>query len=431
MRRSVVVILDGLRRDFVAPDLTPNLCRIRQEAEWFPDHRSVVPSVTRVASSCIATGCYPDAHGLEGNALALLEDGRLVVHDAGLPEFFPHRKRVTGRSLDLPTLSERLAPHGGAAVFSNVSPGAAYAQDPDGFGTMYHRAGSHGPGRTPLDPPPVKGGTAGDRHIADRFLETLMSDAPPAHALLWLSEPDLSQHDSGIGSPEHLAALRAADEEAGRVFDAVSELRARGDDVLFIVGSDHGHQTVAGIVDIAAELDRLGFGEALAAGDIAIAPNGTAFLLYASEAARDLVPALAAAVGEQPWAGDVIAADALATVNHTDRRGLALYVSMAASEELNAFGVAGLSHTAKPVTGEGKPAGCGQHGGLGRYEQAPFLMIAGAGFSAGATRNEPTGLVDIAPTILAHLGIAADGMAGRSLASSSPAQLHPERKSHA
>ena len=430
MRRSVVVILDGLRRDFVAPDLTPNLCRLRNEAEWFPEHRSVAPSVTRVASSCIATGCYPDAHGLEGNCLALVEDGRLVVHDVGLPEFFPHRKRVTGRALDRPTLSERLADHGGAVVFSNVSPGAAYAQDPDAHGTVYHRAGSYGPGGRPLDPPPVKGGTEGDRYITDRFMEALAAETPPAHMLLWLSEPDLSQHGAGIGSPEHLAALRAADEEAGRVAEAVRALRDAGDDVLFIVGSDHGHQTVAGIVDIGAELDRLGFGKPLAAGDIAIAPNGTAFLLYASRAARDLVPALAAAIGGEPWAGTVRAGEDLAAVNHTGRRGLALYVSMAASDEPNAFGVPGLSHTAKPAIGEGKPAGCGQHGGLGRYEQSPFLMIAGAGFAAGATRNEPTGLVDLAPTILAHLGVAADGMAGRSLASSSPAQLHPERKSH-
>jgi hypothetical protein len=36
-------------------------------------------------------------------------------------------------------------------LFSNVSPGAAYAHDPDGYGFVYHRAGSFGPGRTPLD----------------------------------------------------------------------------------------------------------------------------------------------------------------------------------------------------------------------------------------------------------------------------------------
>ena len=47
---------------------------------------------------------------------------------------------------------------------------------------------------------------------------------------------------------------------------------------------------------------------------------------------------------------------------------------------------------------------CGQHGGLARYEQMPFLMIAGAGFTAGAAFTAPTSPIDIAPTILAHLG---------------------------
>jgi hypothetical protein len=45
------------------------------------------------------------------------------------------------------SLAERLVTAGGSAVFSNVSPGAAYAHDPDGYGTVRHRAGSFGPGR--------------------------------------------------------------------------------------------------------------------------------------------------------------------------------------------------------------------------------------------------------------------------------------------
>lgn len=428
MRRTVVVILDGLRRDFVTPDLTPTLWRLRDEATWFAAHGGVVPSVTRVTSATIATGVLPGDHGLEGNALALVEEDRFVVHDAGKPEFFPHRKRTTGASLDRPTLSERLAAHGGAVVFSNVSPGAAYAQDPDGHGFVYHRAGSYGPGRAGLAPLPVKGGTDGDRFMTDRFLETLSSDTPPAHALLWLSEPDLSQHADGLGSPAHLAALRGADEQTGRVVDAVRRLARDGEDVLLVVGSDHGHQTVSGVVDVVADLNRLGFGEALAAGDLAIAPNGTAFLVYASRQGRDLVPRLAAAIAEQDWAGKVVTADALADLGHTNGRGLALYVSMAESDEPNAFGVPGLSLTIKPESGEAKPVGGGQHGGLGRYEQSPFLMIAGEGFAAGAIRDEPTGAADIAPTVLAHLRLPSHGMSGTALQQSSQAQLHLERK---
>ena len=58
---------------------------------------------------------------------------------------------------------------------------------------------------------------------------------------------------------------------------------------------------------------------------------------------------------------------------------------------------------------------CGQHGGLARYEQSPFLMMQGSGFAAGASRDMPTSAVDIAPTVLTHVGVAFDGLDGRAL----------------
>jgi len=59
--------------------------------------------------------------------------------------------------------------------------------------------------------------------------------------------------------------------------------------------------------------------------------------------------------------------------------------------------------------------GCGQHGGLGKYEQSPFLICAGAGFAAGNVIGVKTSAVDIAPTAMRHLGLAADDMDGRAL----------------
>src|SRR5215813_2448887 len=150
MRRVVVVVLDGMRRDLISEALTPALLRFANRAQTFTAHCSMVPSATRVVSASFATGCLPGRHELQGNSLALLEDGELVHHDAGHPEFLQHKRRITGRALGVPTLAERVAPHGGMILFSNVSPGAAYAHDPDGHGHVYHRAGSFGPGRSRL-----------------------------------------------------------------------------------------------------------------------------------------------------------------------------------------------------------------------------------------------------------------------------------------
>ena len=121
----------------------------------------------------------------------------------------------------MPTLAERLAPHGGAIVYNNVSPGAAYAHDPDGHGHVYHRAGSFGPGASPLDPLNVTLDAAGDRAMTERFIADALGARHPALAVLWLGEPDHIQHNAPLGSPEHLAVLREADRNAGMVIDAV------------------------------------------------------------------------------------------------------------------------------------------------------------------------------------------------------------------
>ena len=95
--------------------------------------------------------------------------------------------------------------------------------------------------------------------------------------------------------------------------------------------------------------------------------------------------------------------------------GLAFAVSLSASTDANADGVPGLAHAVKPLAGKPDRLGAGQHGGLGRYEQSPVLIVEGAGFAPGAIVADPTSIVDIAPTILTHLGLSPDGMDGRPL----------------
>ena len=58
--------------------------------------------------------------------------------------------------------------------------------------------------------------------------------------------------------------------------------------------------------------------------------------------------------------------------------------------------------------------GHGQHGGLGPYETQPFLIVEGGHVSVG-TSDEATCTIDIAPTLLRHLGLATHGMDGAVL----------------
>ena len=411
MRRAFVIILDGLRRDLVSAETTPNLYEFARGARRFEAHRSVFPSATRVVSAAFATGCHPARNGLQGNTVALSDNGRLVLHDVGKPGFFEEKRALTGVTLTRPTMAQQLAERGGVVVFNNVSPGAAYAHDPDGHGTVYHRAGSRGPGLSPVaDPLDIEIGIAGDRVMAERFIAEAVRGTP-ALGVLWLSEPDTTQHAVPLGSPEHLAVLAEADAIAGRVIAAVDAL---GEDALLIVGSDHGHQSVTEVVDIDAFLVDAGLKEA-GAHDVVVAPNGTAALVYAMPEAADRVPAMAAAIDAAPWSGAVFSGDRLAEVGHAPVGGLAIAVTMASSDAPNAFGIPGTSAAARPAGGKADRLGCGQHGGLGRHEQSPVLMIRGRGHRPGTVSHEPTSIVDLAPTILAHLGVPFEDLDGRDL----------------
>jgi len=418
MRRVVIVVLDGLRRDLIDQRLTPGLSRFRRRAEWFDGHRSVFPSATRVASASFATGCHPGRHELQGNTLVLVEEGRLVTHDAGRPDFLEHRRRVTGRALAVPTLARRLAPFGGSVVFSNVSPGATYTHDPDGDGWTFNRAGSFGPGRVPLPEQQqlrVTPDLAGDRAMTERFVSEVLFERRPPLGILWCCEPDGQQHLVPLGSPDHHAALRAADTHFGLVMDAVDRLKDQGEDILFVACSDHGHQTVVGVVDVDAELIVAGLKQSLTSDDVVCASNGTAALIYVRPGNADLVARLGRFLSSREWVGRVLAADALPEVGQQSRHGLAFAVCMRSDEGHNSFGIAGRSLVAKPSFDKPDRLQCGQHGGLARFEQAPFLMIEGSGFVAGATRLAAACLVDVAPTILRFLELPDEGMDGRAL----------------
>lgn len=415
MKRAVVVILDGLRRDFVDARRTPNLAAFRASAQRVPEYRTAFPSATRAVSASFATGCHPARHTLQGNAVALIENGVLTPHDVGRPDFLAHKRAVTGHALAVPTLAERVAGLGGAMMFNNVSPGAAMAHDPDAFGTVYHRVFSRGPGGAPVaDPLRVALDTAGDRAMTERFIaEALPSGA--ALCVLWMGEPDHIQHEAPLGSPEHLAVLLEADRHAGMVMRAVEQRRGAGEDILLIIGSDHGHETVNGAIDVEAELMAAGLKQAEGSSDVVALSNGTASLIYQHpdhDARRERMEDF---LRTRPWVGQVVPAAALPTIGQAPLHGLAFAVSMKGDATVNEYGIPGQALQAVPRWDKKIRTGCGQHGGLNAYENMPLLLIEGAGFAGGLDRAGGAHITDLAPTILRHLGLPEVGMDGRSL----------------
>src|SRR5262245_36096598 len=67
--RQLLVVLDGLRPDYITPEVMPHLYALGRRGVIFENHHSVFPTVTRVNAASISTGAYPAAHGLMGNAV--------------------------------------------------------------------------------------------------------------------------------------------------------------------------------------------------------------------------------------------------------------------------------------------------------------------------------------------------------------------------
>jgi hypothetical protein len=412
VKRVILVVCDGLGRDWLGKGHTPFIDGCLRAGLRASDHRAVFPSVTRVSAASIATGCFPGSHGLYGNQVALMEQGRLVVSDVGLPGFVAHLREVTGRALRRRTMADRLAAAGLRQVaYSNVSAGAAYFLDPEHGGRVLHRSGSYGPGGVALqgaDHLAISHDLDGDRAMTERFCTQVVPDDDIAVGILWLANPDLTLHHQAVGGPEHLEALRVVDTLAEKTLAAVERAREHAD-ILVGLCSDHGHEAIGDSIHVGRWLASKGLADELEQGRIAVASQGTAGLIYATPDARAALLERLAGMAQEPWAGRILGVDELRALGLGGDEALAAAVDTAR----NARGIAGNRWLV--ADGEKAPEiGCGHHGGLGPDETRPFLVLMHPQV-APAVVGDATSLPDIAPTLLRFLGQACDGMEGRSL----------------
>ncbi|MBT6273338.1 MAG: hypothetical protein HOI95_04310 [Chromatiales bacterium] len=411
------MIIDGLRSDSVRTDWMPSLMRIRERSCSFTAHRGVFPSATRVSSASIATGCYPARHGLAGNAIAWDEGDGLKPVSVGPAAFLERWRAVTGHTLLEPTLAEHVADHGGMVIHSNSSPGAAHMQDPNSHALFLHRSGSWSPGFKPTEATlDVTYDGSGDAVTTGRFCEYLLHGPPAALNLLWICEPDHTQHAIELGCPEHRAILAGSDRLAFQVDDTVERMRARGDDVLLLIGSDHGQETADTVVDVDEALVNAGLKASLESSDVVIASSGMGALIYLSESATVSPHDLAAWLERQAWCHQAWHGNELATIGQRPHGGLAVAFAMARRDDVNPFGVRGYAHVVKDPFSTADSTGLGQHGGMGPHEGSPLLIANGAAFPT-LECDQASCLVDIAPTALRHLGLHCGGLDGDPLQS--------------
>ena len=106
--RHLLIVVDGLRPDYVTPEVMPNLVALGRRGVVFTRHHSVYPTVTRVNASSISTGAYPETHGLMGNTVFFPQVDATRFLDTSDRANLVDIARVEGKLLTAPTLAESL-----------------------------------------------------------------------------------------------------------------------------------------------------------------------------------------------------------------------------------------------------------------------------------------------------------------------------------
>ena len=290
--RHLLIVLDGLRPDYVTPELMPNLHALGARGVVFTDHHAVYPTVTRVNAASISTGAYPETHGLLGNSVFFPDvDDTRFLNTGERANLLRIESAEGGRLLTAPTLGERLESAGlRLLVASAGSTGSSFLLNHTvaGGGIIHYdyalpaTLGDAVREQLGPAPPAAMPNRARNRYIVDAFLEVGLERVDPTVAILWLSDPDTTAHAHGIGHPTSVAALRAVDAELERL---QAGLRAAGllDTFNIWVTSDHGFSTHTGAVDINALLAP--FAGELAGGSPRVVAGGGAIYVRDGDAA--------------------------------------------------------------------------------------------------------------------------------------------------
>jgi hypothetical protein len=419
----LVMIVDGLRPDYVTTELMPRLTSLGQRGIVFQAHHAVFPTVTRVNSSSITTGAYPETHGLMGNSIYIPSVDATRPLDTADRENLEAVAKADGPLLTAPSLGQILQKSGRTVLVASAgSAGSAFLLSPvAGTGTIINtdfilpsefnarvskRIGAAPPAATPNAPR--------NRYAVDAYLTVGLEDVRPDVMFMWFGDPDATGHAHGIGSEITRTALRLVDAEIGRIEDT---LRSKGllDRTNILVTSDHGFSTHTGELRLAALLEP--FTRPMSDGSPDIVNAGGSIHLRGA-AALSRLSAIVAALQQRPEVGAIFTRPGakggsegivpgtlsfdVARWNHA--RSGDILVSANWTHDANKAGYKGTT----------SQSGVAGHGTSSVYDIHNTLIASGPDFRERTVSTVPTGNVDLAPTLLHLLGLpTAATMTGR------------------
>ena len=397
----VIVVWDGLRPDTVNETNTPTLAKLARDGVFFANHHAVYLSSTEVNGVALVTGAYPNRNGVMANReyRPAIDPLKRIATEA-LDTVLKADEISSGRYLKLPTLAEILRRAGLKTAIAGSKPVVLLHDRAD-------RAHITMPETTEYVTPNTDGDEATTRALLAKWDRSV-----PAFSLLWLSEPDLSQHDAGPGSTKALAALKSSDQNLALVLRELDAKGVRDKTDVFVV-SDHGFSTIARTVDVAAVLKEAGFNAAREfkqppePGDIMVVGNGGSVLFYVIGHNAPLTQKLVAFLQQQDFVGVVFTREPMrgtftldqVRINTADASDVV--ISLRWADQNSSTGLPGVLVS----DGRTRSPGQGNHTSLSRFDMHATLIAAGPSFRRGVMNPLPSSNADLVPTILHLLGV--------------------------
>jgi predicted AlkP superfamily pyrophosphatase or phosphodiesterase len=419
-RHVVVVVWDGMRPDFVNEENTPTLWKLAKEGVVFRNHHAVYPSATNVNGTAMVTGVYPGKSGVIANYVYRPEIDRTRSVYVETPAVVDKGDELFGgKYISFPTIAELVQGAGGSTVIATAKTVGLLLdrhRDPNraknGL-TLF--AGRMLP-RDALSLIAVLGpfpsaSLQKDVWTTKAVTDFFWKDGVPAFSLLWLGNPDLTQHESAPGAPSAMSAIKASDQNLAAVLSALDRQGVRDTTDVFVV-SDHGFSTIKRSVDLREILRDAGFSakteftDEPQRGDIMLVGNGGSVLFYVEGHDAEVMRRLVKFLQQTDFAGVIFAREPMPGTFNLSEAGIdsrhAPDVVMAFrwNDSKNQFGVSGMID-ADWQRGAGK----GTHATLSRFDMHNTLIAAGPDFRRGEMVDLPSGNVDLAPTILRILEI--------------------------
>lgn len=440
----VVVVWDGMRPDFVTEQNTPTLWKLAREGTTFRNHHPVYPSATMVNGTAMVTGVYPGRSGIIANHVFRPDINPHHAVDVELSTTVKMGDELSGgKYIAVPTIAELLQRAGSRSVIAAAKTvGLLLDRHPSDSGannsaTLF--AGKALPNAT-LALITEKLGPFPAAHLQHDFWTTkavidfFWKDDVPALSVLWLGEPDLTEHETAPGAPAALAAIKSADANLAAVLSALDEKKVRETTDVFVV-SDHGFSTIRRSIDVQKILNAAGFtattefNDSPKPGDIMLAGNGGSVLFYVTGHDPTVTRRLVEFLQQSDFAGVIFTQQpiegtfALEQVNLQNDHAPDVVMAFRWGNSKNQFGIAGMIDADWQ-----RAAGKGTHATLSRFDMHNLLIANGPDFKRAETDDLPTGNVDLAPTILQILHIKSpQKMDGRILSEAMTVAVPPQK----